>query len=90
MNRKKSKVTFSSIQRPKLHQVTQRLDESLPLNTDAWTQVEQVLMRLTEFAPSTLVVEAAAAIALYADEQAQSGYILGQDDLVQELKQLVA
>lgn len=69
-----------------LHAVTERLDESLPLSTESWKKVEQLLMQLTEFAPTKLVIETAHAIALYADDQAQRGYILGQDDLIEEIK----
>ncbi len=31
--------------------ITRRLDDAIPLNTDEWQKVEQMLMRLTEFAP---------------------------------------
>lgn len=70
--------------------VIQRLDESLPLQTEEWNRAEQLLMQLTEFAPNSLVMEIVNAIALYADDQARRGYILGQEDMAKELKQRVA
>jgi len=60
--------------------ITRRLDDAIPLNTDEWQKVEQMLMRLTEFAPTELLVEVASAIAFYADDQARRGYILGASD----------
>lgn len=70
--------------------VIQRLDESLPLQTDEWNRAEQLLMQLTEFAPNSLITEMVNAIAVYADDQARRGYILGQEDLAKEMKQRVA
>ncbi len=72
------------------HMITQRLDESIPLDSREWQAVEQILMRLTEFAPESLITECVNAIAVYADEQAQQGYILGQDDLIKQLKSRAA
>lgn len=72
------------------HMVTQRLDESIPLDSKEWKSVEQILMRITEFAPISLIAECVNAIAVYADEQAQQGYILGQEDLIQQLKSRAA
>ncbi len=72
------------------HMVTQRLDESIPLDSKEWQAVEQLLMRMTEFAPESLITECVNAIAVYADEQAQQGYILGQDDLIKQLKSRAA
>ena len=72
------------------HMVTQRLDESIPLDSKEWQAVEQVLMRMTEFAPASLITECVNAIAVYADEQAQQGYMLGQDDLIKQLKSRAA
>lgn len=60
--------------------IARRLDESIPLNTAEWQKVEQMLMRLTEFAPTDLVFDVASAIAFYADDQARRGYILGAAD----------
>lgn len=60
--------------------ITARLDQSIPVNTPEWIRVEQTLMRLVEFAPSSMILEAAEAIAYYADDQARRAYILGQED----------
>lgn len=70
----------------KEYALTQRLDESLPLETGAWQELERNLMRLSEFAPKSLILELTTAIASLADEQARSGYKLGQADLVMQLK----
>jgi len=67
------------------HHVTMRLDQSLPLQTPDFRKVEQTLMRITEFAPDDLIAEALTAIANFGDDQARRGYILGQEDLMQEL-----
>lgn len=72
------------------YMVVERLDQSLPLITDEWTRVEQLVMQLTEFAPNRLVAELVNAVAIYADDQARRGYILGQDDFIAELKKRVA
>lgn len=72
------------------YMVVQRLDESLPLVTEEWQHVEQILMRLTEFAPNSLVTELVNAVAEYADDQARRGYILGQEDLMTEIRKRVA
>lgn len=72
------------------HMVTQRLDESIPLDSKEWQAVEQILMRMTEFAPASMITECVNAIAVYADEQAQQGYMLGQDDLIKQLKRRAA
>jgi len=68
------------------HMVTQRLDESLPLQTEEWQKVEQMLMRLSEFAPSQMVTELVDSLAVWADDQARRGYMLGQEDLMHEIK----
>jgi hypothetical protein len=70
--------------------VMTRLDQSLPLVTDDWQRVEQLLNLMTEFAPSAMVTELAGAIANYADDQARRGYVLGQEDLIKELRHRVA
>jgi hypothetical protein len=67
------------------HHVSKRLDEAIPLQTDEWQKVEQALMRMTEFAPESLIEEVVSALASYADDQARRGYVLGQEDLVKEL-----
>jgi hypothetical protein len=68
------------------HFVTQRLDESIPLQTPEWKKVEQMLMRLSEFAPNEMVNELADTMAEWADDQARRGYFLGQEDLAMEMK----
>ena len=78
------------IKKKRNHEVTVRLDESIPLETEAWLPMQQLLMHLTEFAPVAMVAELNSAIASYADDQARLGYILGQDDLVKELSRKVA
>jgi len=70
--------------------VMERLDQSLPLITEDWQRVEQLLNLMSEFAPTNMVMELAGAIANYADDQARRGYILGQEDLVTELRHRVA
>ena len=60
--------------------IARRLDDAIPLDTAEWQKVEQMLMRLTEFAPTDLVFDVANAIAFYADDQARRGYILGAAD----------
>jgi len=77
LSQKKQKVS---------HLVTQRLDESLPLNTPDWNKVEQLLMQLTEFAPTELINELVDSVAVWGDDQARRGYLLGQEDLVSEMK----
>ncbi len=67
------------------HHVTMRLDQSLPLQTADFKKVEQTLMRITEFAPDELIAEALTAVTSFGDDQARRGYILGQEDLMQEL-----
>jgi hypothetical protein len=68
------------------YMVTQRLDESLPLQTEEWQRVEQLLMRISEFAPSAMLTELVDTMAVWADDQARRGYILGQEDLMHEIK----
>jgi hypothetical protein len=70
--------------------VMERLDQSLPLITEDWQRVEQLLNLITEFAPTEMVLELSGAIAGYADDQARRGYLLGQDDIVKELRNRVA
>jgi hypothetical protein len=70
--------------------VDNRLDESIPLNSAEWQKVEQVLMRLSEFAPGAIIADLVSNIASYADEQARCGYKLGQSDLMKVLVDRVA
>jgi len=79
---RKSKSSESRSRKPQSENqaIAKRLDEAIPLNTAEWQKVEQMLMRLTEFAPTDLVFDVASAIAFYADDQARRGYILGSAD----------
>ncbi len=63
-----------------------RLDDAIPLNTPEWISVEQLLNQISEFVPMNMVNNLTEAIISYADDQARRGYILGQEDLVSELK----
>ncbi len=74
----------------KNHQIITRLDESLPLETEEWRPIEQMLARLTEFAPNDIINQLSFAIVSFADDQARRGYILGQQDLALEIKRKVA
>ncbi|CAN5372332.1 hypothetical protein BH11CYA1_BH11CYA1_32950 [soil metagenome] len=80
-NSKKSGVqSVSKAEMAANQAIAKRLDEVIPLNTPEWEKVEQMLMRLIEFAPNDLVFDVASAIAFYADDQARRGYILGTND----------
>jgi hypothetical protein len=79
--------TSQKTERAASYYVTQRLDESLPLETEEWKRAEQLIMQLCEFAPISLITEMVNAIAIYADDQAHKGYVLGQEDLIKVLKQ---
>ena len=75
---------------PRQRQIISRLDQALPLETEEYRRVEQLLAYLTEFAPVELVDELAGAVVFYADDQARRGYALGQEDLIIELNKRVA
>ncbi|MBZ0188291.1 MAG: hypothetical protein K8F91_18720 [Candidatus Obscuribacterales bacterium] len=63
-----------------------RLDDAIPLNTDEWVTVERMLNQVSEFVPMSMLNTLTEAIIAYADDQARRGYLLGQEDLVDELK----
>ncbi len=63
-----------------------RLDDAIPLDTDEWKQLEQLLNQMSEFVPLSMLNNMTEAIVNYADDQARRGYILGQEDLVAEMK----
>jgi hypothetical protein len=63
-----------------------RLDDAIPLNTEEWTSVEQLLNQISEFVPLSLLNNLTESIVAYADDQARRGYLLGQEDMVAELK----
>lgn len=63
-----------------------RLDDAIPLHTEEWVAVEQMLNQISEFVPLSLLNNLTEAIINYADDQARRGYLLGQEDLVAEMK----
>lgn len=67
-----------------------RLDDAIPLNTEEWVSVEQMLNQISEFVPMSMLNNLTEAIINYADDQARRGYLLGQEDLVAELKKKAA
>ncbi len=67
-----------------------RLDDAIPLNTAEWLAVEQQLNQISEFVPISLLNSLTEAIINYADDQARRGYLLGQEDLVAELRKKAA
>jgi len=66
--------------------VIARLDDAIPLYTEEWVAVERLLNQITEFVPTSMLNSVTEAIISYADDQARRGYLLGQEDLVTELK----
>jgi len=70
--------------------VIARLDDAIPLNTEEWMAVERLLNQVSEFVPMSMLNSVTEAIITYADDQARRGYLLGQEDLVQELKKKAA
>ncbi len=63
-----------------------RLDDAIPLNTPEWVSVEQMLNQISEFVPLSMLNNLTESIINYADDQARRGYLLGQEDLVAEMK----
>lgn len=63
-----------------------RLDDAIPINTEEWVSVEQLLNQISEFVPMSMLNNLTENIVGYADDQARRGYLLGQEDLVSELK----
>jgi len=70
--------------------VIARLDDAIPLNTEEWVSVERLLNQVSEFVPMSMLNNLTEAVIAYADDQARRGYLLGQEDLVQELKRKAA
>ncbi|MBX9671006.1 MAG: hypothetical protein K2X93_25665 [Candidatus Obscuribacterales bacterium] len=66
--------------------VIARLDDAIPLHTEEWVAVERLLNQISEFVPTSMLNNVTEAIITYADDQARRGYLLGQEDLVTELK----
>jgi len=67
-----------------------RLDDAIPLQTEEWLSVEHLLNQISEFVPLSLLNNLTETVITYADDQARRGYLLGQDDFVQELQTKVA
>jgi len=80
--------SMNNIKTDKLRNYTiiARLDDAIPLNTEEWLVVEQQLNQISEFVPISLLNNLTEAIINYADDQARRGYLLGQEDLVSELR----
>jgi len=87
-----SKVRLMNTKADKLKNYTiiARLDDAIPLNTEEWVSVERLLNQVSEFVPMSMLNNLTEAIIAYADDQARRGYLLGQEDLVQELKKKAA
>jgi hypothetical protein len=83
---------MSNIKADKLRNYTiiARLDDAIPLNTEEWLQVEQLLNQISEFVPMSMLNSLTENIINYADDQARRGYLLGQEDLAQEMKKKAA
>jgi len=67
-----------------------RLDDAIPLNTEEWMHTERLLNQISEFVPLSLLNSLTESIINYADDQARRGYLLGQEDLVNEIKRKAA
>jgi hypothetical protein len=67
-----------------------RLDDAIPLNTEEWKSVEQLLNQISEFVPMSMLNSLTENIINYADDQARRGYLLGQEDLATEVKNKAA
>jgi hypothetical protein len=83
-------VMNTKIDKLKNYTVIARLDDAIPLNTDEWVTVERLLNQVSEFVPMSMLNNLTEALIAYADDQARRGYLLGQEDLVQELKKKAA
>jgi hypothetical protein len=79
---------MSSTKADKLRNYTiiARLDDAIPINTEEWVGVEQLLNQISEFVPISMLNNLTESIVAYADDQARRGYVLGQEDLITELK----
>lgn len=83
---KGNKMNNTKADKLRNYTVIARLDDAIPLNTDEWLVVEQLLNQISEFVPISLLSTLTEAIINYADDQARLGYLLGQEDLVAELR----
>jgi hypothetical protein len=83
-------LTSNKAEKQRNYSVIARLDDAIPLNTEQWVHVEQLLNQISEFVPLALVNNLTEAIVSYSDDQARRGYLLGQEDLANELKKRAA
>jgi|GEM_PF-2078676 len=79
-SKRQAKPLTAPLTANELSSINRRLDQCLPMETPEWQRVEQLLMQVLEFAPTSLVYEAGMAVALYADDQARRAYMLGSAD----------
>jgi hypothetical protein len=88
----KQVIHMSTTKADKLRNYTiiARLDDAIPINTEEWVGVEQLLNQISEFVPISMLNNLTESIVAYADDQARRGYLLGQEDLVAELKKKAA
>lgn len=77
-------------QKTEKYTIISRLDDAIPLQTEEWMAVEQLLNQISEFVPLSLLNNLTEMVINYADDQARRGYLLGQDDFVQELQEKVS
>lgn len=87
---KRCKKMNTKVDKLRNYTVIARLDDAIPLNTEEWMAVERLLNQVSEFVPMSMLNSVTEAIITYADDQARRGYLLGQEDLVQELKKKAA
>jgi len=80
----------TKVDKLKNYTVIARLDDAIPLNTEEWISTERLLNKVSEFVPMSMLNALTESIINYADDQARRGYILGQEDLVSELKKKAA
>ncbi len=83
-------LTSNKAEKQRNYSVIARLDDAIPLSTEQWVHVEQLLNQISEFVPLALVNNLTEAIVSYSDDQARRGYLLGQEDLANELKKRAA
>ncbi len=76
----------TKVDKLKNYTVISRLDDAIPLNTEEWVSVERLLNQVSEFVPMSLLNSLTESVITYADDQARRGYLLGQEDLAQEMK----
>ncbi len=82
----KDTMLNTKVDRLSNYSIIARLDDAIPLNTEEWVKTERLLNQVSEFVPMSMLNSLTEAIIAYADDQARRGYLLGQEDLVEELK----